>query len=134
MSLITCRAKKDDSACKLKRFEVELKSIEVSFTNTQKETERLSREIYELTCRKTNYEAELERQSQSTPSQSDRKMVSNLRNKLKKLTKEKKEIFSKRMNIEKVITSLTLKIQQQHTLLVYLIYTNMYNITHVMCI
>ncbi|XP_035705447.1 structural maintenance of chromosomes protein 3 [Folsomia candida] len=109
-------AKKDDSACKLKRFEVELKSIEVSFTNTQKETERLSREIYELTCRKTNYEAELERQSQSTPSQSDRKMVSNLRNKLKKLTKEKKEIFSKRMNIEKVITSLTLKIQQQHTL------------------
>lgn len=106
----------------------------MSFTNTQKETERLSREIYELTCRKTNYEAELERQSQSTPSQSDRKMVSNLRNKLKKLTKEKKEIFSKRMNIEKVITSLTLKIQQQHTLLVYLIYTNMYNITHVMCI
>ncbi len=114
---------KDKFESNVRNLQKDIKQIELTISNDQKDVDRLTREVYELTCRKDNYNTELKRQisqslssSSSNSSQIDRKLVLQLRKKLKTLMNQKKDASAVKIGKENLVASFIQKIQQLNTL------------------
>lgn len=110
LNYILFRDRKDQFEGELRCVKEVLKIYETKFPSLEKEVQCLECDVYELTCRKANFEDELKHRKPA--SEKDRALVLDLRKKVKALGKERKEASTEKLAKERLVAELTRKIYE----------------------